>query len=191
MATPLADVRFAALGRAFFARGALEVAPDLLHKVLVVGDRSVRITETEAYLSDDPASHSFRGPTPRTAVMFGPAGVLYVYFTYGMHWCANVVTGADGVGEAVLLRAGLPLTGVDAMRAVRKAARRDRDLTNGPAKLAQALGLDGTANGVDLLVDSAEIRIADDASPAPATIVTTPRIGITKAVDRPWRFLVG
>ena len=183
--------RFPALGRDFFARSALEVAPDLLHKVLVVGDRSVRITETEAYLGDDPASHSFRGPTPRTAVMFGPAGVLYVYFTYGMHWCANVVTGADGVGEAVLLRAGLPLTGVDAMRAVRKAARRDRDLTNGPAKLAQALGLDGSANGVDLLVDSAEICIADDRSPAPTRIVTTPRIGISKAVDRPWRFLVG
>ena len=191
MAVPPGDFRFAALGRAFFARSALEVAPDLLHKVLVVGDRSVRITETEAYLGDDPASHSFRGPTPRTAVMFGPAGVLYVYFSYGMHWCINIVTGADGVGEAVLLRAGLPLTGVDAMRAVRKAARRDRDLTNGPAKLAQALGLDGSANGVDLLVDSAPIRIADDGAPTPTTIVTTPRIGITKAVDRPWRFLVG
>ena len=191
MAVPPGDFRSAALGRAFFARSALEVAPDLLHKVLVVGDRSVRITETEAYLGDDPASHSFRGPTPRTAVMFGPAGVLYVYFTYGMHWCANVVTGVDGVGEAVLLRGGLPLTGVDAMRAVRKAARRDQDLTNGPAKLAQALGLDGSANGVDLLADSAEIRIADDGTPTPTTIVTTPRVGISKAVDRPWRFLVG
>lgn len=181
----------ARLGRTFFARSALEVAPDLLNKVLIVGDRSVRITETEAYLHDDPASHSFRGFTARNAVMFGPAGYLYVYFTYGMHWCANVVTGGSGVGEAVLLRGGLPLSGLDAMRTVRTSARRDRDLTNGPAKLAQALGLNGASNGTDLTARAAHIRIIDDGCGPAASVVTTPRIGITKAVDQPWRFLVG
>jgi DNA-3-methyladenine glycosylase len=178
------------LPRRFFARSALDVAPDLLHKVLTTGDASVRITETEAYLRDDPASHSFRGMTPRTRVMFGPPGHLYVYFTYGMHWCANVVTGLEGVGEAVLLRGGLPLTGLEAMRARRPAARRARDLTDGPAKLAQALGIDGELNGIDLLDPSATIRIMDDGTAPPAVITTTPRIGITKAVDQPWRFLV-
>lgn len=159
--------------------------------VLVVGGRSVRITETEAYLRDDPASHSFRGPTPRNAVMFGPAGCLYTYFTYGMHWCANVVTGDEGVGEAVLLRAGVALTGIDDMRAARPAARRDRDLTNGPAKLAQALGLGRAENGVDLTTRPSPVSMVDDGHGPPARIVTTPRIGISKAVERPWRYLAG
>ena len=179
------------LGRLFFARSALEVAPALLHMVLVVRGRSVRITETEAYLPDDPASHSFRGSTPRNAVMFGPAGCLYTYFTYGMHWCANVVTGDEGVGEAVLLRAGVPLAGIDDMRLARPTARRDLDLTNGPAKLAQALGLGRAENGVDLTTRSGPISIVDDGFAPPARIVTTPRIGISKAVERPWRFVVG
>ena len=179
------------LGRPFYARSALEVAPALLHKVLVVRDRSVRITETEAYLNDDPASHSFRGPTPRNAVMFGPAGCLYTYFTYGMHWCANVVTGDEGVGEAVLLRGGVPLAGIDDMRLARPTARRDLDLTNGPAKFAQALGLGRAENGIDLTTMAGPVRIVDDGCVPPALIVATPRIGISKAVERPWRFLGG
>ena len=142
------------LDRDFYARGALEVAPELLNKVLVAPDgRAGRIVEVEAYRgADDPGSHGFRGPTRRTAVMFGPAGHLYVYFTYGMHWCANAVAGADGVAAAVLLRALTPLQGLDAMYEARgRAARRDRDLCSGPAKLTQALGIDGALDGADLV----------------------------------------
>ncbi len=106
-----------------------------------------RIIETEAYMSDDPASHSFRGPTPRTAVMFGPAGYLYVYRSYGIHWCANVVTGADGDGQAVLIRAVDPVEGADEML-----RRRGRlPLADGPGKLCQAFGLDGEDDGADLV----------------------------------------
>lgn len=175
------------LPRSFFARDALVVAPELLNKVLVAGPCAGRIVEVEAYRSDEPAAHTFRGPTPRTAVMFGPAGHLYVYFTYGMHHCANVVTGADGDGQAVLLRAVLPLEGVDVM-AERRHGR--TPLTDGPAKLCQAFGLDLRDSGVDVCTGTT-VRILDDGTPAPATVVTTPRIGITKAVDLPWRFLVG
>jgi DNA-3-methyladenine glycosylase len=155
--------------------------------LLDVGDRCVRLDETEAYLADDEASHSFRGRTPRNAVMFGPPGHLYTYFTYGMHWCANVVTGRAGVGEAVLLRGGVPARGLDAIRARRPGARRDVDLCNGPAKLASALGLDGTANGIDLCAPATTVRLRRG-EPV-TTYASTPRIGITKAVDRPWRFV--
>jgi DNA-3-methyladenine glycosylase len=173
--------------RDVFARDALDVAPALLGKVLVSGPCAGRIVEVEAYRSDEPAAHSFRGPTPRTAVMFGPPGHLYVYFSYGMHHCANVVTGADGDGQAVLLRALAPLRGIDVMTARRHG--RAAHLADGPGKLCQALALDLSHTGTDLCAGG-EIRIVDDGTAPPAVVLTTPRVGITKAVDLPWRFLV-
>lgn len=174
------------LPRSFFARDALVVAPELLNKVLVAGPCAGRIVEVEAYRSDEPAAHSFRGPTPRTAVMFGPAGRLYVYFSYGMHHCANVVTGADGDGQAVLLRSVVPLEGIDVMRERRHGRKQ---LADGPGKLCQAFGLDLTHTGLDLCAPDADVYVADDGTPPPDVAVTTPRVGITKAVDLPWRFL--
>lgn len=167
------------------------MAPDLLNKVLVHGERSGRIVEVEAYRgTDDPASHAFRGPTPRTEVMFGPPGHLYVYFSYGMHWCANAVTSSDGVAGAVLLRALAPIEGVEAMAVARPAARRTVDLANGPAKLCQALGIDGSHDGADLTKAERSLAIVDDGTPPPAEPVTGPRVGISVAVDLPWRFSV-
>src|SRR3954453_764489 len=133
----------ALLPREFYRRDSRVVAKALLNKVLVHGDRTGRIVEVEAYCGAmDPGSHAYRGMTRRNATMFGPAGGLYVYFTYGMHWCANAVGGDEGEGVAVLLRALAPLEGLDLMRASRgAAARRDRDLTSGPAKLCQAFGI--------------------------------------------------
>ncbi len=184
------------LGRDFFARDSRIVAVELLNKVLVRDDPEAgriagRIVEVEAYLgADDPASHAYRGPTPRTEVMFGPAGHLYVYFSYGMHWCANAVTGDDGVGTAVLVRALAPLEGLATMLERRRAARRERDLCSGPARLTQALGIDGRHNGLDLCAATAGIWIADDETPPPPQPSATPRIGITKAVEHPWRWYV-
>jgi DNA-3-methyladenine glycosylase len=179
------------LARPFYARDSLDVAPELLGKVLVHGRRSARIVEVEAYRgADDPGSHAYRGPTPRTRSMFGPAGHLYVYFTYGMHWCANVVCGAEGEASAVLLRAVAPLTGVEEMRAARLAARRDRDLGNGPAKLCQAMGIDGSHDGADL-TDRSGPYLLDDGTFPPGEPEVTTRIGLRRGADRPWRWLVG
>ena len=174
------------LRRSFFARDALVVAPELLNKVLVAGPCAGRIVEVEAYRSDEPAAHSFRGPTPRTAVMFGPAGHLYVYFSYGMHHCANVVTGADGDGQAVLLRAVLPLDGVDVMATRRHGQRRS---PTGPASSARR-SASTCRTPVATCAARATSASSTTAPHRPATLVTTPRIGITKAVDLPWRFLV-
>ncbi len=127
---------------------------------------AARIVEVEAYCgADDAGSHAFRGRTQRNATMFGPAGHLYVYFTYGMHWCANVVAGEPGVAAAVLLRAAAPLEGLETMRERRPAARRDRDLCSGPAKLCQAFGITGAHDGVDLL--HGEVLLLDDGTPPP------------------------
>ncbi len=168
----------------------LDVAPWLLNKLLVRDGRVGRIVEVEAYRgAEDPASHAYRGQTKRNAVMFGPPGRLYVYFTYGMHWCANVVCAADGSAQAVLLRALAPVAGVDGMRAARPAARRDRDLCSGPAKLCQALGITGDDNGSDLLGGSA-ILLCDDGVPPPARPATGARVGITSATEVSWRWWV-
>ena len=167
------------------------MAPELLNKVLVHGDRAGRIVEVEAYRgADDPASHAFRGRTPRTEVMFGPPGHLYVYFSYGMHWCANAVTSEPGEAGAVLIRALEPVSGIEAMRVARAAARRDVDLANGPAKACQALGIDGSHDGADLTVGTSGPRILDDGTPPPIAITAGPRVGISVATEVHWRFSV-
>lgn len=177
------------LPRRFYARDALLVAPELLGKLFVVGAASGRIVEVEAYREDDPASHSHRGRTARNATMFGPPGHLYVYFTYGMHHCANVVTGADGDGQAVLLRAVVPRSGLDELWARRPRARREADLANGPGKLCQAFGLDRRHDGLDLCTPGSVVFLADDGTPPPAAPIVTGRIGIRRATDHPWRFV--
>jgi DNA-3-methyladenine glycosylase len=184
------------LPRRFFARDARKLAPELLHKLLVrrvpgEPELAARIVEVEAYCgTEDAGSHAFRGRTPRNATMFGPAGHLYVYFTYGMHWCANVVAGEDATAAAVLLRAAAPLEGVEVMRARRAAARRERDLCSGPAKLCQAFGITGAHDGVDLR--SGELRLLDDGTPPPPSPLVTTRIGLApgRGNEHPWRFAV-
>ena len=177
------------LPRSFYRRASLAVAPELLNKVLVTGPCRGRIVEVEAYAGSlDPASHAYRGLTARTTTMFGPPGHLYVYFTYGMHYCANVVTGEDGDGQAVLLRALAPLAGLAQMRLRRAAARRERDLTSGPAKLCQALGIGPAHDGTDLV--RGRVRIVDDGTPPPDDPGISRRIGITRAADLPWRWFV-
>lgn len=159
----------------------VEVAPRLLGSVLTVrgdGVVSVRLTEVEAYMGEvDPGSHAYRGRTPRTAPMFEAGGRLYVYFTYGMHWCANIVCGTPGTASAVLLRAGEVIEGHDLARTRRPAARSDRDLARGPARLAQALGLTGEDSGLVLALGGrAEILLA--APPSPGRVRTGPRVGV-------------
>jgi len=181
------------LPRRFYARPSLEVAPDLLGRLLVLaapGDEPLvaRIVESEAYQEGDPASHSYRGRTARTEVMFGPPGHLYVYFTYGMHFCMNLVTGRDGEGSAVLLRAAEPVQGLDTMRA-RRGVEDQRLLCSGPARLTQAFGITGAHNGVGL-TDGTGLFLAPGATVDAADVVTGPRVGITVAVDVAWRFSV-
>ncbi len=168
-----------------------QVAPRLLGCLLVrefKGHRLVgRIVETEAYDQSDAASHSYRGRTPRTDVMFGPAGHLYVYFTYGMHYCMNVVCGPEGQGAAVLIRAVEPMEGLEYMVANR-GGKTGVQLTNGPAKVCQALGIDRRWNGHNLLEPPFQLVLQP---PLPLSQITqTTRIGITKATDVPWRFYV-
>jgi len=158
-------------------------------RTLPDGTRLVgRIVEAEAYREDDPASHSFRGRTPRTDVMFGPPGHLYVYFTYGMHFCMNVVTGADGEGSAALLRAAEPLEGVAEM-ARRRRTDIPRLLCAGPGRLCEAFGIGREHNGIDLV--AGDVMSIQPGSPVPdAEVGVGPRVGVNVAVDQPWRFAV-
>lgn len=170
---------------------AVEVAPRLLNALVEVDGRVGRIVEVEAYAgAADPASHAHRGPTARNATMFGRPGLLYVYRSYGLHWCANVVAGTDGVAEAVLLRAVEPVEGVEEMRRDRPGVRREVDLTNGPGKLCAALGITGDDDGTDLCAAGSRIRLRRDGVPPPSPPLVTTRIGISRAVERPWRFAV-
>ena len=177
------------LPRSFYRRDPRVVAPELLGKVLVRDGLAARIVEVEAYCgAEDPGSHAFRGPTRRNATMFGPAGHLYVYFTYGMHWCANAVCGDDGVGVAVLLRAAEPLEGLEAMWARRPKAKRERDLLAGPARLCQAFELTGAEDGCDLVRASHGVALVDDGTPPPSSPIVGPRIGLSVGAELPWRW---
>ena len=197
--------------RSFYDADSLEVAPRVLNKLLARRDAggkvllSGRIVEVEAYRGeDDPASHAFKGPTRRNATMFGPPGHLYVYFTYGMHWCANLVCGPDGEATAVLLRALAPVEGIAEMRAARGGRATDRDLLSGPARLCQAMGIDGSCDGVDLVGGTAgpvggggaagpersSLVVLDDGVVAPEHPGVSSRVGIRLAADLQWRWWV-
>jgi len=168
----------------FFARPADEVAPDLIGVTLLVDGVGGRIVEVEAYDQDEPASHGFRGPTERTKSLFGPPGRAYVHRSHGIHWCLNLVCGREGRAAAVLVRALEPTQGLEQMR-----ARRGRDdpylLCAGPGRVAQALGLTGANDGYRLDAPPFELLLGT----AETDVATTPRIGITKAAELPWRFL--
>ena len=201
------------ISRDFFARHAVEVAPDLLGCVLehqtTDGLVAVELTEVEAYEGQsDPASHAYRGKTPRNAVMFGPPGHAYVYFTYGMHFCVNMVClGEEGSASAVLLRAGAVIAGEDLARARRTrgaASVASRDLARGPARLCQALDIDRSLDGADVCTADSPLRVCagagnparsgnllapgDDPPGTPRRIATGPRVGVSSAAEIPWRF---
>jgi DNA-3-methyladenine glycosylase len=184
---------------AFYRRDAVSVARDLIGCIFIHDDiegrTGVRIVEDEAYRGVlDPGSHGYRGVTQRTEVMYGPPGRLYVYFTYGMHWCANVVCARTGECEAVLLRAGEPVEGVELMRARRPAITRDTDLAAGPARLTQAMGIGKQHNGATLLRGGRFFIATDEKSDAyrAGEIAQTVRVGlgIGKGQEIPWRFVV-
>src|SRR5258705_1183027 len=171
------------LKRAFFARGVHEAAPDLIGATLLVNGVGGIIVELEAYHQTDPAAHSFRGPTPRNRVMFGPPGFTYVYRSYGIHWCVNFVCEEEGSASAVLIRALQPTHGIPAMRR-RRRLHDERSLCSGPGKLTEALGISDEYSGLPL--DA--FPIALHASTGKPDIVAGLRIGITKAVELPWRY---
>jgi DNA-3-methyladenine glycosylase len=183
------------LARDFFSRDTVTVARDLIGNDLVrtlPEDQLLRgvIVETEAYRgSKDPASHAFRGVTERNRVMFGPAGFAYVYFTYGFHFCLNVVTGEEGVGAAVLIRALEPVQGLEVMRGNRKFPPKDRDLTSGPGKICQAFSINKSLNGIDMTLKRSPLRIEIGSMSTARKIIATPRIGIRVATEKYWRFL--
>jgi DNA-3-methyladenine glycosylase len=171
------------LTRDFFERPVHRVAPELIGATLLVDGVGGRIVEVEAYDQDDPASHSFRGRTARTASMFGPAGHAYVYRSYGIHWCLNLVCGVEGRAEAALVRALEPTRGLDEMRE-RRGVEAERGLCSGPGKLCQALGITRLHDGLALDEPPFELR-AREREPS---LAVGPRIGITRAVEQPWRY---
>ena len=167
-----------------------QVAPLLLGMVLRHGEVAVELTEVEAYAGPrDPASHAFRGPTPRNDVMFGPPGHLYLYFSYGMHWAANVVCGPDGTAGGCLLRSGQVVDGADLARGRRHGAP-ERDLARGPGRLTQALGLAREHRGLDLLADGVVRLEPGPVRAGEIEVLTGPRVGVSSAADVPWRFWV-
>jgi DNA-3-methyladenine glycosylase len=171
------------LSRDFFARSVHEVAPELIGATLLFAGVGGTIVEVEAYDQDDPASHSFRGRTKRTASMFGAPGHAYVYRSYGVHWCLNLVCAEDGRAEAALVRALEPTHGLDEMRA-RRGVDPPRALCSGPGRLCQALGITRDHDGLPLDEPPFELRARDRTPP----LAVGPRIGITRAVERPWRY---
>jgi DNA-3-methyladenine glycosylase len=175
--------RSALLDRRFFARSVHAVAPELIGATLLYHGVGGIIVEVEAYHQSDPAAHSYRGRTPRNAVMFGPPGHVYVYRSYGIHWCLNFVCEPAGSASAVLIRALQPTHGIPAMRR-RRAVKEERLLCSGPGRLCQALGITGDDNGLALEPPVFELRAR---MPAPA-IAVGPRIGISVAVEQPWRY---
>lgn len=184
----------AAVPREFFARSALAVAPDLLGCLIShrspQGEVIVRLTEVEAYLGQrDPGSHAFRGPTPRNAVMFGPPGHVYVYFTYGMHYCMNLVCDPAGSASAVLLRAGEVVAGVE-VAAARRPGASLRDLARGPARLTLALGIDRSHNGVDACEPTSCIAVRFGEPVPSEAIACGPRVGVAAGGEMPWRFWI-
>ncbi len=171
------------LSRTFFSRSVLEVAPDLIGVTLLVNGVGGRIVEVEAYRQTDPAAHSYNGPTERNAVMFGPPGYVYVYRSYGIHWCVNFVCEPKGTASAVLIRALEPTTGLATMRR-RRHMDDERLLCAGPGRLCEALAITRTDNG--LALDAAPFALF--ARPGAEEVIAGPRIGLTKAVDKPWRY---
>ncbi len=200
---PAVDGSGSPLPRAFYDRPVLEVARDLLGRVVRTEHRgvhiAVRLTEVEAYAgTEDPGSHAFRGPTPRTAVMFGPPGHAYVYFSYGMHWCMNLVCGPDGRASAVLLRAGelvLPSDAaqhdaVEQLVAQRRPGIRAVDLARGPARLTKLLAVGRADDGADVTDSAGRLGVTAGEPVPDARVRTGPRVGLSVATERPWRFWI-
>jgi DNA-3-methyladenine glycosylase len=188
----------ARLPRAFFARPSVEVAPSLLGRHLSFGGVTLRLTELEAYAGGlDPGSHAFRGPTPRTEPMFGPPGFTYVYFTYGHHWCVNLVVGEVGSASAVLVRGGEVVEGHDLVRA-RRGGVRERDWARGPGRLGQALAMGREHTGRDFcrpaIGDPIDLVVSEGEPVAPADVAVGPRVGVSgpggDGTAYPWRFWV-
>jgi len=181
------------LARQVFGRPALEVAPSLLGMWLVRSDgRAAQLVEVEAYMGEeDPGSHAYRGWARRAATMFGPPGHMYVYFTYGMHWCANVVCSPEGTASAVLLRAAEPVGGLALMRAARwrgQRRQRDQDLCRGPARLCEAFGITGAFDGADLVTGDRGVWLAPGPPGRPGPVATSTRVGLSRGAELPWRF---